>query len=141
MARVGVKPPALIAGFDRYLVVSVRHTGEHAEVNHICVRYADHLSRDALWACGQAEPQWRQAGCAGITSLTKLVLRVSGGSLALLVTAVRCPLAKECLSLPLLAEPCPGRGGLALVGFCPSLEGVRSGVLSSLRVQALLYGL
>ena len=45
MARVDVEPPALIAGFDRYSVVSVRRTGEHAEVSYPCVRHADRLLR------------------------------------------------------------------------------------------------
>ena len=43
LVRVDVKPPALIAGFDRYSVVSVRRTGEHAEVSYPCVRYADRV--------------------------------------------------------------------------------------------------
>ena len=82
--------------------------------------------RSSVEACGQAEPPWRQAGCAGITSLTELVLRVRGGSLALLVTPVRCPLAKLCLPRFLcLAGPCPGRGGLVLVGSVP-LSGARA---------------
>ena len=80
MARVDVGPLMWTAGLDRYSVVNVRRIGEHAEASYPCVRYADRLLRNALRACGPAEPQWIQAGRAGITSLTKLVLRVSGGS-------------------------------------------------------------
>ena len=45
VARVGVGPSISIASLDWCSVVSVRRTGEHAQVNYPCVRHADRLLR------------------------------------------------------------------------------------------------